>query len=99
MEDMPPGAPQRSLIVPFLIALIAFVGFLGFQTSQVLRERSGLATLYDNQNSPTEESKKARAQLDTIAKKTAELATKGNANAQAIVAELAKQGIRIDPTK
>jgi hypothetical protein len=86
-------------MIPLLIALIAFVGFLGFQTSQVLRERSELTTLHDNQNGPVEESAKARQQLDVIAKKTAELAAKGNTNAQAIVAELAKQGVKIDPTK
>ena len=39
---------------------------------------------------------KMRAQLDGIAKSTAELAAKGNVNAGTIVQELAKRGITIN---
>lgn len=46
-----------------------------------------------------EEWAKAHQQLDIVAKKTAELVARGNPNAQAIVAGLAKQGIKIDISK
>ena len=39
---------------------------------------------------------KMRAQLDGIARSTAELAAKGNVNAGTIVQELAKRGITIN---
>ncbi|HLG89934.1 MAG TPA: hypothetical protein VKZ79_22390 [Alphaproteobacteria bacterium] len=94
-----PEAFQPSLAIPLIIGLLAFVLFLAFQTSQILSARSVLALARANQNGPMEEASKARRQLDTIANRTAELAAKGNTNAQAIVADLARQGIQINTAK
>jgi hypothetical protein len=90
----PPG-----LGVPLLVGLVAFVAFLAFQTSQILGERSVLSKAYDGQNTQIQDSNKARQQLEAIAQKTAELAGRGNANAQAIIADFARQGIKIDTKK
>lgn len=96
------GGPQPStpnFVFPLLIGLVAFALFLVFQTTQILRERSVLTTAYQGQEVPLQESNKVRQQLESIAQKTAELAAKGNTNAQTIVNDLARQGIRIDTKK
>ncbi len=84
-------------IVPVLIALIAFVLFLCLQTSQLLREHAGLATLRDNQAAPMAESAKVRTQLDALFAKTAELARNGNPRAKAIIDDAARQGVTVKP--
>ena len=84
---------------PLLIGLLAFVLFLLFQTSQILRERSALGTAYEGQNGPIQESNKARQQLELIAQKTADLAGRGDVSAQAIINDMARQGIKIDAKK
>ena len=93
------GTSAPDLGLPLLLGLAAFALFLLFQTSQILREHSLLSTAYQSQETPLQESNKVRQQLETIAQKTSDLASKGNANAQAIINELARQGIKIDTTK
>ena len=94
-----PVSSPRGFGIPLLIGLIAFAAFLIFQTTQIVRESTTLSTAYEGQNTPLQESKKAREQLEAVAQKTADLAAKGNVNAQAIVADLARQGIKIDAKK
>ena len=94
-----PEVTPPSLALPVLIGLVAFALFLLFQTSQILRERGLLSNAYQSQDTPLQESNKARQQLESIAQKTAELASKGNANAQAVINEMARQGIKIDTKK
>ena len=92
-----PSTPNFAL--PLLIGLVAFALFLVFQTSQILRQRDALSTAYQSQEGPLQESNKVRQQLESIAQKTADLAAKGNTNAQAVIADLARQGIKIDNKK
>ena len=86
-----------SLAIPLLIGLAAFVLMLGFQTSQIISQRSAIAATREGQNGPMDESSKVRRQLDALAQSTAGLAEKGNANAQAVIANLARQGVQIHP--
>jgi hypothetical protein len=86
-----------SLFVPLLLVVVTLVVWSGFQTVQLIRERANLRTLKANQEAPVQESLKLRAQLDSIAKRTAELAAQGNAGATTIVEALAKRGITINP--
>ena len=90
---------QPNLAIPLVIGLAAFVLMLGFQTAQVISQRSALATAREGQNGPLDESNKVRKQLDTLSQSTASLAGKGNVNAQAVVANLARQGVQIHPPK
>ncbi len=85
-----------SLFVPFSLIAMALLVWTGFQTIQLTRERTNLRTFKANQESPVQESLKLRAQLDSIAKRTAELAAQGNAGATTIVEALAKRGITIN---
>jgi ribosomal protein L9 len=70
---------------------------LGFQVSQLVSERARLDEIRANQEATLEQAKAMRAQLDSIAKKTAVLAEQGNVNARKIVDQLRAQGISINP--
>lgn len=92
-EEFP---PVRGLVVPVCLVVIAFVVWTGFQTSQLMRERVTLKAILASQEAPVQEAAKLRAQLDTIARGTQELANQGNQNAKTVVAELQKRGITIN---
>lgn len=84
---------------PALALLAIAVGtWLGFQTVQLLRERGVLQTARAAQEPTIEQAQKLRAQLDSIAKKTLELAQQGNSSAALIVEELARRGVTINPS-
>ena len=50
------------------------------------------------QEAPIQQAGKVRAQLDSIAKRTLELAQQGDAGAATIVEELARRGVTINPS-
>jgi len=87
--------PKVGLTLALLV--ISWSSWVVFQTTQLVRERSALNQTRINQERPFQESVKARTQIDSITAGTARLAAQGNAGAQAIVAELQKRGITIDP--
>jgi hypothetical protein len=69
-----------------------------FQMVMLFQEGSNLKTLKANQEPTVQQAMELRAQLDSIAAKTAELAAKGNSNAKTIVDELKNRGITVDPS-
>jgi Tfp pilus assembly protein PilO len=83
--------------LPLLFVIIALIVWSAFQTTQFYKERQNLKTAYASQEQVVANAKKMRAQLDTIAAGTKRLADQGNANAQLIVQQLAKNGININP--
>ena len=89
------GQPARSLFAPVLLLALSLLAMIAFQTWQLLQQRTNLDTLLVNQEPAVEESRRIRAQLQSIAQGTADLALLGNQNAQAIVDELAQQGITV----
>ena len=70
---------------------------LGLQTFQLGRERSNLHRIREDQENTMQQAKRVRAQLDSIAQRTLELAQQGNQGAAAIVEQLARRGITINP--
>lgn len=88
------GALAVNLSLLFLI--IALLIWFGFQTMQLVNERNSLKTLHGNQEQTIVNSQKMRTQLDAIAAGTKHLADQGNANAQLVVQQLAKNGININ---
>jgi hypothetical protein len=84
--------------LPVTLLTIAIVAWFGFQTYHLVRERFSLEAAKVAQEPTIEQANKLRAQLDAISKKMLELAQQGNAGATLIVEELAKRGIRINPT-
>ena len=97
MSEMQMQSNQSSLFVPMFLALVTLVLWFGFQTFQLMKERSNLATLQANQETMLGNAQKMRAQLDAIAAGTAKLAQQGNANAAQVVNALKAKGISINP--
>jgi hypothetical protein len=92
------GAQPRLRLWPAVTLLtIALLTWLGFQTFQIARERGALQRVKASQEAPLQQAGKVRAQLDSIARRTLELAQQGHAGAAGIVEELAKRGLTINP--
>jgi hypothetical protein len=83
--------------VPLLLLGLTLLVWLGFQCVQLLNERSALATAHASQQQTVDSAAKLRASLDALAADTQRLADGGNPNAGALVAELRKRGITINP--
>ena len=92
------GERRHSPFLPLLLLVIAGVAWPAFQCYQLIGERQTLVTINSNQNRQFEDSGKLRASLDGIARDTAMLANRGNANAKLIVDELARRGVTINPS-
>jgi hypothetical protein len=92
------GREGFGAFVPVLLVTLALAAWMAFQTVQLTRERAELTRVRAAQETPLQQSSRVRAQVDSLARKTAELATQGNANAQLIVQELGRRGITIDPS-
>ncbi|HQR55018.1 MAG TPA: hypothetical protein PLW72_03470 [Burkholderiaceae bacterium] len=98
MDEMEPRTSSaHSAFWPLLIIGVAIASWSGFQSYQLAREHEALKKLHANQETLVQNAVKLRAQLDGIAADTQRLADAGNANAQAIVAELRRRGITINP--
>jgi hypothetical protein len=93
------GTQPRLRLSPTVALLtIALLASAGFQTFQLVRERSVLLRVKAGQEAPLQQAMKVRAQLDSIAKRTLELAQQGNAGAATLLEELAKRGVTINPS-
>jgi hypothetical protein len=90
------ATPDRSPFLPLVLLILSFVGWTAIQTSQLLAERQSLALAEAQQNAPLQQAQKLRAAADSLARKTQALADGGNANAQAVVADLRRRGITIN---
>ncbi len=98
MEHKPTNSSGASSVnLSLLFLIIALLMWFGFQTIQLVNERNSLKSLDGNQEQTMINSQKMRTQLDAIAAGTKRLADQGNANAQLVVQQLAKNGININP--
>lgn len=88
-------AATRSLFAPVLLLALSLLAMAGFQTWQLLQQQGNLQTVRANQETAVEESRRIRAQLQSLTQGTADLAAAGNQNAQRIVDELARQGVTL----
>jgi hypothetical protein len=83
--------------VPLLLLGLTLLIWLGFQCVQLLNERAALQAAHASQQQTVDSAAKLRGSLDALAADTQRLAEAGNANAAALVAELSKRGITINP--
>jgi len=90
------GKEPHFFVAVFLIVLSLFL-MTGFQSYVMLKERISTRDEFARQAPVIEQAKKMRAQLDSIAKRTAQLAEGGNIHARSIVEQLKKEGITINP--
>jgi len=78
-----------------VLLVVTVVAWLGFQTVQLSKERGDLQAVRAAQEPMMQQAQKIRAQLDSIARKTLDLAQQGNPGAALIVEELARRGVTI----
>ncbi len=89
-----PGG-RRASSLPLILTVVSLLVWFGFQAVQLVLERSDLSQLKGNLEPAMQEAQKARAQMETLITKTAELANQGNASAKTVVEELERKGIPI----
>ena len=88
----------RGPFLPLLLLVIAVATWFGYQGFALWNERNALALSHSAQERALESARKFRLTLDSLARETALLADRGNANARLIVDELKRRGVTIDPT-
>lgn len=101
LDETEPASPRpRPATSPWpLLALLvaAFLCWFGFQAWQLQREHRHLLGIRANSETPLDQARKRRAQLESIMRRTYELAQKGNPGAARILQELARRGVTINP--
>ena len=83
------------LFAPLFLIVASVVAMAGFETYQLWSDEQNLETLRVGQAAAMDESQQVRAQLQAIARGTAELAAAGNENAQRVVERLESQGFSL----
>jgi hypothetical protein len=91
------GAALRSPFVPLLLLAMTLLGWMGIQTIELINDRRALAEASVQQATGLAAALKIRAAADSLASKMQTLADTGNPNALAVVAELKRRGISINP--
>ena len=84
--------------VPLALLAIAVLLGLAFQTVQLVRDSEMLASINRSQDTPLQETARLRQATDSLASEIAQMAQSGNAGAQQVVDEMAKQNIVMRPT-
>ncbi len=91
--------PQKvqwyNTFVPILLIILTLLVSVCFQGVMLAKDHESLQSSKANQDSALDESKKLRAQLDSIATQTAQLAASGNESAILIIEKLRANGITV----
>ena len=85
-----------SSFIPTFVLALALLATLVFQSVILVQERANLELTLQNQQEPVEQARKIRDQLQNILGKTAKLAQGGNTNAQAVIDELERRGVKVN---
>jgi hypothetical protein len=97
-EPAPPRPPAALSPWPLLTLLVAAcLCWFAFQTWHLQREHRNLLEIRANSVAPLDQARKRRAQLESIMRRTYELAQQGNPGAALILQELARRGVKINP--
>lgn len=101
LDDAPaePSGP-RVAISPWPLLALLVVGLLawfGEQAWHLQREYRSFVQIRASSEAPLEQARKRRAQLESIMRRTFELAQTGNPRATLILQELARRGVTINP--
>ena len=94
---MEESKPDWIRFIPQALLAAGLVIWTVFQMVMLVTEGNTLRTLIANQENVVQQAVKLRAQLDSIAAKTAILAEQGNSGAKTIVEQLRKRGVTINP--
>jgi hypothetical protein len=92
--------PPRAAINPWpllAVLVVVLLSWFGYQAWHLQREYGSLLQIRANSEAPLDQARKRRAQLESIMRRTFELAQKGNPGATLILQELARRGVTINP--
>ncbi|HKM68499.1 MAG TPA: hypothetical protein VKG22_07790 [Stellaceae bacterium] len=92
-------AANKGLEVPVILVVVALFVLMAFETGQAIHDRGALSDLRRSQEPTVQEAIKVRQQLDTLARKTAQLAADGDEGARSIVDQMKRQGVSLNPSK
>lgn len=90
-------APGAALWLAVLCLALALLVGSAFQTYALWRDRGALQAARARQEPVLQQAQKVRAQVESIARRTVELARQGHPGAARIVEELARRGVTIAP--
>lgn len=93
--DQEPSPTQ--LLIPLLIALVGLVIFVGGLTIASINDYSMLVAARNAQTNIIQQDTRMRQQLTTLAGGVARMAQSGDPDAQSIVDQFAKNGIKLAP--
>jgi hypothetical protein len=100
LAEQPPeraGLRGASPMLPVALIAVTLATLVVFQTVQLTRDRATLTTIHANQEEPLREASRVRNIAMAIAGEAAQLADRGNKNAQAVQQQLRRAGIMIRP--
>jgi hypothetical protein len=90
-------SPSTQLFLPLLIALVSLVIFVGGLTIASIDDYSMLVTARNGQTNVIQQDVRMRQQLTALAGGVARMAQSGDPDAQSIVDQFAKNGIKLAP--
>jgi hypothetical protein len=85
--------------LPVILVVVALFVLMAFETGQAVHDRGALSDLRRSQEPTVQEAIKLRQQLETLAGKTAQLAAEGDEGAKAVVDQMKRQGVSLNPPK
>lgn len=85
---------ENKLGLPVLLIATTLVLMTSFQMYQIMEERRVIKETYASQEEPLKQTKQVRTQFEGIVKGTSALADKGNESAKAVMADLARIGLK-----
>jgi hypothetical protein len=87
------------LWLPVILVVVSLFVLMAFETGQAIHDRGALADLRRSQEPTVLEAIKLRQQLELLAGKTAQLAAEGDEGAKAVVDQMKRQGVNLNPPK
>ena len=83
------------ILLPVLLLSLAILGSFAFQSVILVGDHKALTSAYEQQEKPLQEVEKIRTQVSALATGTLKLAQQGDKNAETIIDQLKKAGIKV----
>ena len=87
------------LVLPIALVVVSLFVLMAFETAEAIHDRGALADLHRSPEATVQEAVKLRQQLELLAGKTAQLAAEGDEGAKAVVDQMKRQGVNLNPPK
>jgi len=87
------------LLLPVILMVVSLFVLMAFQTGEAIHDRGALSELRGSQEPTVQEAAKLRQQLEALAGGTAKLAAEGDEGAKAVVDQMKRQGVTLNPPK